>query len=131
MTLQSCNNDDDSTSLDPIIGTWKLTSETENGLEKITDYDKNSTINFSEDGILTTNLFSEDQNGECEEDGGFTEEDVVTWVNVGDSFYTIDDGDTDTLEFVFSNNDDTFTLTDTDIEDDGETSVIVSVYTKQ
>jgi len=98
--LISCSSDDDNnSSLEPIIGEWQLTSYKFNGEEKANDCDKKSTTTFFKNGTGNSIGFDFTQN-KCER---FT--DTFTWVNLGDSKYRTDNGYyAYTTEITFSNN---------------------------
>jgi hypothetical protein len=116
--------------LDPIIGIWQLTSETENGNEITTDCEKKTTITFLENGTTSEIYYYDSGNNTCEAD---TDVENSTWENVGNSNYRISYGDIDdseTVKLLFSDNNTVFTYTDVD-EYNGTTNTYVTTYRKQ
>ena len=116
-SLMSCSDNDNS--IDPVIGSWFPFSE--NGVES-SDCEKKSTLTFSENGAFTTTNYILDGN-ECFLDN----EASGIWSAKAGSVYTITisgraEGDDGVL--VFSNNNDTFTIT-SEGEEAGTTEVSV------
>lgn len=98
--LISCSSSDDD-SLDPIIGSWKLQSVIEDGVETSTECQRQTTVTFSENGTTQSKSYYDDGNG-CESDS-----DTSTWVNVGGSTYRIDSDD-EATKINFSQNNTVF-----------------------
>lgn len=121
--LFSCESNDEN-DLDPIIGTWQLTSETENGTEESTECSRKTKVTFSEDGKFTYQGFFTDGGSECE-----NENSSGTWRNDNNSNYTLDfgDGDTSTTKLTFSQNNNVFSTTDTD-NFNGQTFIYIETY---
>jgi len=110
VSLSSCSSkDDDTASLNPIIGNWQLKSMTANGEEISDDCDRKSTMIFLENGNGSRIDYYEndDENGNaiCENDGNVT----LTWENLTGSIYkTIADGDITEVQITFSQDKSTF-----------------------
>ena len=106
VSLSSCSsNDDDTSSLNIIIGTWQLKSQTENGEERTTNCSKKSTLTFLENGngsqISYDESYDENGNAICENDNNGT----FTWENTNATTYNIsENGNSSTLELTFSQN---------------------------
>ena len=110
-SLLSCSSNEDTDSLlggnsnggdDPIIGKWQVVSTTENGDNILTECEKNTTVTFSNDGTVTVvdfyNEFDPFSNIEtCESETG-----IGTWINTGNSEYSI--GGDESQKIVFSQN---------------------------
>ena len=127
--LFSCNSNEDEeamSNLDPIIGTWQLTSETENGKEISTECQRKTTIAFLENGTTSEVYYYENGNNACESDT-----DSAKWENVGNSTYRItyggDEGETNKVSF--SNNNTVFTFSFTE-EHNGTTYIYTAIYKK-
>lgn len=121
------SNDDDSLSgSDAIIGTWQLTSETENGKELSTECSRKTTVTFSSNGNFTFQGFYSDSGTVCDSDTS-----SGTWKNDGDSNYNLDfsDGDISTTKISFSQNNTVFSTTDTD-DYNGQTLIYIETYKK-
>ncbi len=122
--MTSCNKDDDNnTSQDLFIGTWKLDKYFENDVEQeleLCDYE--ATIVVTPDGAFSETYFEENIDGVCEVQFTFS----GTWENIGNGNYTISfDGNTETVQIFFENN--TFYVLDT-YNFGGETFVDKYVY---
>jgi len=102
--LLSCNSDDDS-DLDPIVGTWKITSSKVDGKEihSTNDCDKDNSMTFFYDGKIKDNYSYINLQNECVNSEKFFE-----WENSGNSVYKIDDFE---VKIIFSNDNNTFTET--------------------
>lgn len=126
--LFSCeSNDDDSLpDGDPIIGEWQLVSEKENGVEESTSCSRRSRVTFSADGSFVYQGFYNETSTECESDST-----SGTWMNDGNTNYTLDfgNGDTSTTKITFSNNNNTFSTTDVD-DFDGQTFTYTETYNR-
>lgn len=88
MPFISCSSDDEAVE-ESMFGKWQLSSsvQTIDGQqvpEDLTDCDKKSTVEFSEDGSFTTVAFSE-QNGECIS----VDTSAGTWEDKGNDIYTL------------------------------------------
>lgn len=145
-TLQSCSNDDSNPTdpvtvadnepettdtIDPIIGTWKLTSDLVNGIEDANECNKNTTVTFSADGSYISDFYEQLNQNNCEA----TQKLEGTWVNNGDSNYTLvftdEDGElTEVFDFIFSENNTVFTITELDIYN-GITDTLTTTFTKE
>ncbi|WP_298548838.1 lipocalin family protein [uncultured Aquimarina sp.] len=84
--FSSCSSDDDTSDpvvvSDPIIGTWKITKSTINGIDQsLNACALNSTWAFLEDGTLVMTIF--ESNGVCVADRVNTR-----WKKLSDSMYT-------------------------------------------
>jgi hypothetical protein len=107
ISLSSCSsNDDDTASLNAIIGNWQLQSITENGEERSTDCTRKSTLTFLENGSATSKNYNDDY-GICENDDNGT----FTWENSTGSIYKIiEDGDISEVQVTFSQDKSTFSI---------------------
>ncbi|WP_298881156.1 lipocalin family protein [uncultured Polaribacter sp.] len=120
--LISCDSDNDS-DLEPIIGKWQLTSETENGKEISDECQRKSTITFFENGTTSEIYYYNYGNDVCESDTTSSK-----WENVGDSNYRItNDGNSETNEILFSNNNNVFSFTFSE-EHNGITYTYKGIY---
>ena len=88
--LFSCQSDDDATTNDPIVGKWKYTSQTINGVEsEFDECEKKSTITFLDNKSVISNDF-------FEEEGVCTEEIYrATWELLENGFYSLQDEEDD------------------------------------
>ena len=129
----SCDNDDEGSSsgneVDPIIGTWRLTERTEDGMPiSIEGCEVNNSLEFLAEGGITDIFFEPnfDVDGACVEIMG----DPGSWEMISESEYqiTLDGGDIDfTAQISFTENntqqEQVYTFLDGD-----ETFSIVDVY---
>ena len=124
--LISCSSNDGYYSLDPIIGEWQQFSYTFNGEEselQIDECGKKSTYVFFKNGTGDSILFDFTSN-DCTPFVG-----TLTWENIGDSTYNIDNGNhSEPYKLDFSNNNSFFKTTSTDISIDGTTDTEVFIY---
>ena len=123
--LISCNSiNHDSIDVDPIIGTWILTSLTLDGKESdtITACEKKSTATYQEKGTGIDNYFSEDNSGRCNNQ-------ILnfSWKNIDNSKYLIGNFE---IKIEFSNNNNTYqVLLNIKISDNKEV-VAISTYSR-
>ena len=123
--LISCNSiNDDSIDVDPIIGTWILTSLTLDGKESdtITACEKKSTATYQEKGTGIDNYFSEDNSGRCNNQ-------ILnfSWKTIDNSKYLIGNFE---IKIEFSNNNNTYqVLLNIKISDNKEV-VAISTYSR-
>jgi len=116
VSLSSCSSSDgDTSSLNIIIGTWQLKSETENGVERATDCRKKSTITFSENGNGSQMSYDDTNDGNgnivCENEYNGT----FTWENTNAATYSIsEDGDSSSADLIFSENNTIFSNSTTE-----------------
>jgi len=115
LVLTSCSSED-SSSQDPLIGTWTWYQSFDNGVEEtLDDCDKMDTIVINSNGTLNESYFY-NNNGTCESDGT----DSATWQNLGNNVYRIvyDAGTADEeiieLTIIFDGN--TFSIEEVDGE---------------
>jgi hypothetical protein len=112
VSLSSCSsNDDDTASLNPIIGNWQLKSMTENGEERSNDCSRKSTVTFLENGNGSNISYDENYDGNgnavCKNDDNGTS----TWQNSTGSIYKIiEDGDISEVQITFSQDKSTFSI---------------------
>jgi hypothetical protein len=112
ISLSSCSsNDDDTASLNAIIGNWQLQSITENGEERSNDCSRKSTVTFLENGNGSNISYDENYDGNgnatCENDFNGT----FTWENLTGSVYkVIEDGDITEVQITFSQDKSTFSI---------------------
>lgn len=127
--LISCNSNEDEENMsnsDPIIGKWQLESAKINGDEISTECEKQTTINFLENGVVNAVSFFEDGNG-CE-----SETDTSSWRKISDSTYRIEYEDEDEFEdikIIFSENNTVFTVSMSETFD-GMTFTSTIIYKK-
>lgn len=126
VSLSSCSsNDDDTASLNAIIGNWQLKSITENGTERTTDCTRKSTLTFLENGSATSKDYNDDS-GICENDDNGT----FTWENTTGSIYKIiEDGDISEVQINFSQDKSTFSITFSETFD-GVVYSLITTYKK-
>ena len=104
-SLTSCTPDE---VLDPIVGKWQLDSQTVNGIEQTTECERNTTLEFFENGTIAEESFYID-GLDC-----LSDTDTSTWENLSGSTYRIDndtEGD-QTLNFSQKNTVFSFTMTE-------------------
>ncbi len=101
LTFTSCNSDDDNSSQDPFVGTWKYYKYFEDGVEiPLEDCEDLLTIVISSNGTYITKDYFDYGNG-CELD--YTDEGI--WENEGSGTYSItSDGETFTQSISFEGN---------------------------
>lgn len=81
----SCNNDDDSSSQDPLIGSWNYFKYFENGVEQpLFPCEAEGTLVVSANGTYVFTYFTENVDGDCVQDGDV---EVGTWENIGNGNY--------------------------------------------
>jgi hypothetical protein len=88
ISIISCTENDsnlDKTLSDPIIGKWQTKSIIVNGVDLITECEKQSTLTFHTDGSLTGVSHMVDIGKRC-----YTKKEETTWQNNIDDNYTID-----------------------------------------
>lgn len=97
----SCSSDDDNSSQDPFIGTWRYFTSYEDGVEyPLDDCESQDTIAISSNGTFTSTLHDE-FGGDCQVDFEVS----GTWDNLGNGMYsTTVDGDTFVQGVVFEGN---------------------------
>lgn len=106
-----------------IIGTWTLNSQRINGSETINTCSRQTNFVFESSGILRKNFYVLNLSN-CEYQG----EDIFSWGISGTDIYRISNasGGSSLLQFTFSNNDNTFQITETD-ENNND---IISIFNK-
>ena len=103
--LTSCTPDE---VLDPIVGKWQLDSRTVNGIEQTTECERNTTLEFFEDGTADEESFYLD-GVDC-----LSDTDTSTWENLSGTYRVDNDAESDqTLNF--SQNHTVFSFTMTEI----------------
>lgn len=123
----SCSNDDDGNGpagMDRIVGKWKIQGLVLDGDQiSLTDCEKQSTVEFKGNGDLVNIDFYEDfDTEECVSDT-YTEK----WENRGNNIYRItDEGTTEDVTIIFSNNNNTFTVSAED-EDGSYSTTFVRI----
>lgn len=135
VSFNSCNNDDDDTYSDEIIGKWRLNEliikiDDESIDDFLTECDKKSTIEFFENGTYISNSFEfNDDENVC-----IPIETVTgTWENLGNNTYEISDieipGLTFSFEFkvTFINNKMSFEFSGTIVEDEEEIDILIKM----
>ena len=117
--LTSCTPDE---VLDPIVGKWQLDSQTVNGIEQTTECERNTTLEFFEDGTADEESFYLD-GVDC-----LSDTDTSTWENLSGTYRVDNDAESDqTLNF--SQNNTVFSLTMTEITN-GITYEFMGVFRK-
>ena len=117
--LTSCTPDE---VLDPIVGKWQLDSQTVNGIEQTTECERNTTLEFFEDGITDEESFYLD-GVDC-----LSDTDTSTWENLSGTYRVDNDSESDqTLNF--SQNNTVFSWTMTEITN-GITYEFMGVFRK-
>jgi len=109
LVASSCASDDDGSSQDQFIGTWKYSQAFEDGVEyPLEDCEDETTISISLNSTFTSSIYEDLGNGcELEYTGS------GTWVNSGSGMYSITaEGDTFVQQVEFSGN--TMIFEDTD-----------------
>jgi hypothetical protein len=99
----SCGSDND-VDIDPIIGTWQLTSETENEIEISTECSRKNTFIFLENGTVSLVSYEDNDNATCDM---YTNS--ANWENAGDSNYKIGNV-SETTKLIFSENNTVFSV---------------------
>ena len=113
-SVVSCSKDDDNSSVDPLIGTWKYYKFFSNEEEfPLDDCEKTSTLKINSNGTFESNYFFD--NGTSCESGGVS---TGFWENTGNNVYKIT-SDPETVDeeiglytFTFEGN--TFSFVETD-----------------
>ncbi|WP_378180559.1 lipocalin family protein [Aquimarina sp. SS2-1] len=126
--ITSCgDDDDDGTVQDPLVGSWQLSQEFENGVEIASDpCDLEGVLTFRINGTYEGTFFEDDGTGVCVQLVEETE--TGTWRKTGNNIYTfIVEGDTITDEITFSGN--TFSIEYSDTFGD-QTTEYRDVYIK-
>ena len=95
--------------LDPIVGKWQLDSQTVNGIEQTTECERNTTLEFFENGTITSESFYLD-GVDC-----LSDIDTSTWENLSGSTYRVDDDPEGDRTLIFSQNNTVFSFTMTEI----------------
>ena len=117
--LTSCTPDE---VLDPIVGKWQLDSQTVNGIEQTTECERNTTLEFFEDGTTDEESFYLD-GVDC-----LSDTDTSTWENSSGTYRVDNDAESDqTLNF--SQNNTVFSFTMTEITN-GITYEFMGIYRK-
>ena len=117
--LTSCTPDE---VLDPIVGKWQLDSQTVNGIEQTTECERNTTLEFFEDGTADEESFYLD-GVDC-----LSDTDTSTWENLSGTYRVDNDAESDqTLNF--SQNNTVFSLTMTEITN-GITYEFMGIFRK-
>ena len=102
--LTSCTPDE---VLDPIVGKWQLDSQTVNGIEQTTECERNTTLEFFEDGTTDEESFYLD-GVDC-----LSDTDTSTWENLSGTYRVDNDAESDqTLNFSQNNTVFSFTMTE-------------------
>ena len=104
--LTSCTPDE---VLDPIVGKWQLDSQTVNGIEQTTECERNTTLEFFENGTIAEESFYID-GLDC-----LSDTDTSTWENLSGSTYRIDNDTEGDQTLNFSQNNTVFSFTMTEI----------------
>ncbi len=126
--LVSCNNDDDGIELsdgDRIVGVWNIQSIILDGEEwELSDCELQSRMSFTANGNITvTSRYDDVDTEEC-----VSEVNTLNWEYRGNNVYRITDEDgSEDITFLFSNNDNTFTITEEDEDGYSETLIYVRV----
>lgn len=113
--LAACSSDDSSDDplKDPIIGEWLIEKHFIGGEEvELEDCEGQTGVTFFDNGNVTLTDFYEDPDtGEC-----FSELTTHKWQNLGDNNYkfTHQNGETRMVTFTFSNNNNTFIISEED-----------------
>lgn len=115
--LISCNSDDDGIDLsegDRIVGEWKIQSQTIDGEEwELSECELQSRISFSANGNITvTDRYEDFETEEC-----VSEIYTQKWEYRGNNVYRItEDNISHNVTIIFSNNNNTFTISEQDID---------------
>lgn len=119
-SLTSCTPDE---VLDPIVGKWQLDSQTVNGIEQTTECERNTTLEFFENGTTAEESFYID-GLDC-----LSDTDTSTWENLSGSTYQIDNDTEGDQTLNFSQNNTVFSFTMTEIIN-GITYEFIGAYRK-
>ncbi len=119
-SLTSCTPDE---VLDPIVGKWQLDSQTVNGIEQTTECERNTTLEFFENGTTAEESFYID-GLDC-----LSDTDTSTWENLSGSTYRIDNDTEGDQTLNFSQNNTVFSFTMTEIIN-GITYEFIGAYRK-
>ena len=120
----SSNNESES-SLDPIIGKWKLKSISSDGIEEADECELKTTIEYLENGTSNAVYYYEEINV-CES----TPVSGI-WENVGNSNYEFTSQyENPTYKIFFSNNNNIFTYSDTE-EYNGSYYITTIIYERE
>ncbi len=128
LVLTSCSSDNDSSSNDRIIGTWKpykiFVNEIEEGLDECRDMDR---LVFLEDGSYEATFYDLDNNDNCIED---TESYLnIEWEKGSNNTYIFTYGDEEPYtEEVFFESNNVFYIIYDDVYEDVNENEITDVY---
>ncbi len=121
----SSNNELES-SLDPIIGNWKLKSISSDGIEEATECVLKTTIKFLENGTSDAVYFDDEGVNNCQ---AYPVSGI--WENVGNSNYEFTSQyENPTFKIIFTNNNNVFTYSDTD-EHNGSYYITTKIYERE
>ena len=123
--LTSCSSDDDANApaeVDRIVGKWKIQELLVDGeVVLLTDCEKQTTVEFKTNGdIISSDFYDDFETEECIE-----ETSTEKWENRGNNIYRITDGATsEDVNIVFSNNNNTFKVSQEDEEGSYSTTFV-------
>ena len=135
IVLTSCsNNDDGSTenSIDPLIGSWKYSTQFENDIQITVNDCKPSTIEITLDGYRTDLYYGIDGSGNCV----VVDTVNMTWGTFSDGIYSDETYAFSLNSFafvntaIFENENNTLTLESSDTDGNGNVIIYRFVYTR-
>ncbi|GAA4268964.1 lipocalin family protein [Hyunsoonleella aestuarii] len=119
LILNACSSDDNSQSIDPLIGTWTFYKSFDNNVEVPSEFcDLKDTLIVNADGTTSFVVYTHESANTCE----ILDSDIGTWENNKDGSYTFVFGEvTSIFEIIFEGN--TFYF-----EEDEGSSIYKEVY---
>ncbi|MBJ2174001.1 hypothetical protein JBL43_07115 [Aureibaculum sp. A20] len=95
ITFMACDNNEDASNQDELLGKWKLIEIRSHGIVNTIDCKDAVLLDFKTDGLFEVEHFGSNDTNACISMGKIDE---GSWVNVGNSLYNID-GDVVTPKF--------------------------------
>ena len=123
-TLTSCNSSDNDLNLDPIIGTWQLTSILQNNQELYiaNECDKKSYTTYFKDGTFFESSHFKKSTGDCS-----SREYTSNWINLENSNYKFDEVE---IKLDFFNNNKNYKITINVLDSQGNNDIATIIFLK-
>ncbi|WMI69006.1 lipocalin family protein [Mangrovimonas sp. YM274] len=128
--ITACSSDDSqdsNSSVDPLIGTWQYVTQFENDVQYTANDCSPSTIVFTQSGNRTDAYYDTNNTGDCV----VVDTVNMTWQQLNDGTYQFTQNGYSFSETVlFSENNNTLTLEDTDEDGNGNVITYSFIYTR-